>query len=534
MAPPAKPNIQHTLQLLRQLVRDRKFASAEYVALDLQKSYPKRAECNDALGVVLSAMRKFGEAEPFARRAVAAEPRSAIYAMNLGRILLEIGQVAEAAPLFERALALDPKLFLAAWAMGTFHALSGRGDRALNFYRKTLTLAPEQMQPAVRYELANCLAALGRRAEAEAAHQSNLNVPALRARSISALAALGSYTVDDREFAMVNDELQRPGLNPEERSSLLSQKGAMLGNSGRFAESFTVMQEAKDILRIKPDLPSFGREVDKKIETLNGQTIAHLAGRFGLPSRRLVFIVGMPRSGTTLTEQIAIGHSRIGSAGETDGIERLYLALCGKRGTESFEQVLESVGPERVRRAAANYLDQIDYLAGGKPLIVDKMPHNFRLIGEIAALFPEARIVHCVRHPAASFLSAFQAEMGPVHAYSYRPEYYAEYYAGYARLMRHWDSALPGRIFTMQYEDLTQNPRPVVEKLLAFVGVEWEEACMSFHRKETTVRTLSQLQVRGAINTNSVERWKSYERQIQPVLAKLGRDYPAKWADDWS
>jgi hypothetical protein len=156
------------------------------------------------------------------------------------------------------------------------------------------------------------------------------------------------------------------------------------------------------------------------------------------------------------------------------------------------------------------------------------MPHNFVAIGLIALLFPNARIVHCIRNPADNFISAYQNMMNPNHSYSYAQEDYARYYKEYLRLMRHWQSLIPDRIFTLRYEELVANPEEKTRRLLEFIGLPWDSRCLRFHEMGAMVKTFSRQQVRSAVHQGSTERWKNYRPQLQPLMEILsdGFDLP--------
>lgn len=183
-----------------------------------------------------------------------------------------------------------------------------------------------------------------------------------------------------------------------------------------------------------------------------------------------------------------------------------------------IEAAMAAQGSAGMHELAKIYEATVDALAPGKAIAVDKMPQNFRYIGELSILFPNARIIHCVRHPADSFLSAFQNEMNAGHGYSYDPQSYAAYYKACRRLMDHWQNVLPDRMFTMTYEKLTAEPRLVIGQLLQFLGLDWQEACLNPEQGGATVRSFSRLQVRNAINTSSVGRWKNYETQLAGLI----------------
>ena len=522
----SKPNVQQTLLVLRQLVKDRQLNRAESIARHLRESYPRRADANDALGVVLSAGRKYAEAAAYCGRAVESEPRNTVYLMNLGRNLLEMNRIIEAEPLLLRAMALDPQLYLAPWTLGTFYFIISRGDRALGYYEKAMALAPAAMQPVIRHEMANCLFATGQMTEASSLLRANLAVPMLRAKTIANLAEIAGGTVESPEYALVETELRRGDLAIEDRRALLLQKGILLANSRRYDEAYAIIQSAKPPAPGAAELSAFNREVDGRIAAFTAERIERLARLYGHPSDRQVFVVGMPRSGTTLIEQIVAAHSQAGGAGELRSMAEISEVIRGGGAYGDLGVALEDASLGKVRALADDYVALTDYLAPGKLRVVDKMPHNFRNIGEIAILFPRARIIHCTRHPADTFLSAFQKQMNAGHAYSYSPATYAGHYADYLRLMRHWHEVLPGRIFTLKYEELTADPRAVVGRLLDFLGLDWEEACLNFHQTASAIRTYSRVQVRQAINANSVGRWRNYTRQLEPLLERLAGESP--------
>jgi hypothetical protein len=202
-----------------------------------------------------------------------------------------------------------------------------------------------------------------------------------------------------------------------------------------------------------------------------------------------------------------------------------YIAaqLRGDRPVSQIEATLSALGAAKVRSYAEIYNGAVKYLVPQRERAVDKMPDNFRYCAEIAFLFPNARIVHCRRHPGDTFISAFQNEMNEVHSYSYDPVSYATRYASYSVLMRHWKAVLPRRqIMDLDYEQLTAHPREVIGEVLAFLGLDWEESCLHPEQNASTVRTFSRLQVRSAINISSVGRWKNYELHLKPILDAYG------------
>ncbi|MGB8314310.1 MAG: sulfotransferase, partial [Aestuariivirga sp.] len=242
---------------------------------------------------------------------------------------------------------------------------------------------------------------------------------------------------------------------------------------------------------------------------------------FGHMSEKPIFIVGMPRSGTTLTEQIIGSHSQVEGVGELDRMGRMALSFSTPGGMQQVLDKMAEVGPEQWKNAPQQYLNLIDALAPDARHTVDKMPHNFSRLGFIHLCFPNARIIHCKRNPLDNFISAYQNPMALFHGYSFNQASYGEYYANYLRFMDHWKVELPIRIYESRYEALTANPEAEVRRLLEFLGLPWEDACLKFNERESTVRTFSQLQVRAPIGTGSVNRWKRYEKHLGPLISTL-------------
>ena len=298
--------------------------------------------------------------------------------------------------------------------------------------------------------------------------------------------------------------------------------------------AFEHFRKSKEFLKKDFDFDDLKRTVDSAIADFTPEILKEFEG-YGDPSRLPVFVVGMPRSGTTLTEQIIAAHPKAAGVGELERIGRLRKGLSRGESTAQMLEAMRTGGPARVRLMTDSYLGLLKFLAPSAKRVVDKMPQNFLRLGFIALLFPNARIVHCRRDPADTFVSAFQNMMLSNHSYSYSPEDFARYYMEYSRLMVHWNRVLPERIFNLRYEDLVAEPEAKTRELLEFLRLPWDSRCLRFHETAAAVRTFSKQQVRNPINRNSVGRWRNYQEQLQPLLEILP-DSPCgvrqTWEDD--
>lgn len=518
-APQPKPKLAEKLALVARFLASGELLAAESVARQLLAAYPRRSEANHALGQVLLLSGRPELAEEHLHRAVAADKSNAGYRLDHGQCLLAMGRVAEAAAQYDRARALAPASHTVNWKSGTYLLGIGRGEAALQAFDTALRSAPAPEAHRIRLDRIECLLSLGRTEEAEAEIRARIDETPFRSRYVVLLSQIGKPDAASPVSGLIARELAKPGLAPLARSDLLLRQGSLLERSGRHGEAFRSWMEAKALLRAAPRAPQLALAVDERIAAFPAETVSRLSALYGTPGSAPVFVTGLPRSGTTLVSEILAAHEAMGNAGEIETMTWIAARMRGTRPLAAMERSLAEQGAGKVRALAALYGGVTAHLAAPKPRAVDKMPNNFLYAAEIAILFPDARIIDCTRHPGDTFISAVQTEMNEAHSYSYDPADFAAYRHHHRRLMRHWNHVLPGRIFALGYEDLVREPRDVVGRLLAFLGLPWREACLSPGDNASTVRTFSRLQVRSAIHADSVGRWKNHARWLPPVLA---------------
>ena len=236
-----------------------------------------------------------------------------------------------------------------------------------------------------------------------------------------------------------------------------------------------------------------------------------------------MFIVGMPRSGTTLTEQILASHPQVAAGGELKALWRIMQrAEKIAQQDDASRRQLEALNPETINAEAAEYLAALSRVSRTADRVTDKMPHNFQALGTIALMFPNARVIHCVRSPMDTCLSCYTHRFNEGHAYANDLATLGLYYREYARLMDYWRAVLPIRMLESRYEDLIADQEGASRRLIAFLDLEWDDACLDFHKTQGTVRTLSRLQVRQPLYGSSVAQWKRYEKHLGPLKEALG------------
>lgn len=513
--------IVNALRQIDGLFTSGRLREAEAQARRLVAENPLSAPAQYMLGITLQSQGRFEQAEPHFARAVTLDARNVSYLLNHGLCLLSMGRVAEAAAQYGKARSAAPSSVEAVWRNGSFLARIGHTEAALAAFARALERAPDGARHAIRLEVLDCLLALGRVEAAREHIERFIGVTPYHARYLCLLSAIGRHDAGSEMFRRVAGELAKPDLAPVDRSDLMVRQGVMLQASGRFDEAFARFTEGKRLLRAPSVTAGFRQEVEARIAAFGRGTLEALAAQYGRSACRPIFVVGLPRSGTTLAAQIVSAHSKAGNAGELETMTYVAARMGRGKPLAQFDAALAELGDTGLADLAALYEGAMRHVVPDRERVVDKMPLNFRFIAEASILFPDARFVNCTRHPADTFMSALQTEMNAAHSYSYDAADYAAYHAAYRRLMAHWHEVLPGRVFDLSYERLVSEPEAAISALLDYLGLGMEEACLHPERNAGAVTTFSRLQVRAGINTSSVARWKPYERHLGPILASL-------------
>ena len=315
-----------------------------------------------------------------------------------------------------------------------------------------------------------------------------------------------------------------PG-RPSGKPMLHFAASTLLDKLGRHAEAFEHARLANEMLRqteIKHDPAVHADWISRKIQYFTRDRIGSLP-RATHDSRRPVFILGMPRSGTTLVEQILGRHPAVFAGGELQALRLVTRAFAGAAWAEEpYPQCFDDLSVGRANRAASDYLAKLDALDPAAPHVTDKQPLNFLLLDVIELLFPRARVIHCVRGALDTCLSCYMTNFELANAYKFDLAHLGSYYRDYLRLMEHWKRVLTVPILDVRYEDVVLDTRGQVRRMLEFLELPWEDACLRYYDGGRPARTASVDQVRRPIYTASIGRWKLYEKQLKPLIAALG------------
>jgi tetratricopeptide (TPR) repeat protein len=521
---------------------------------------PELAEAHNDIGNALAALERTEEAVERYRRALAIKPTFAEAHGNIGNALVKIERHDEAILHFRAAVGLDPEAFQAHLSLGRALVFIDRNDEAVAAYRKAIELRPAY---ANVYWLLGCaLAAGGRAEEAIAEHRRALAIKPDLADAFdslgSALVTLGRLAegrqsigraieiaparIDfHRNLAMskrfaagdaqlpVMDELARnaAALGDGQRMELHYALGKAYADLGRPEIALHHLVEANAVKRgkIKYDEAAVLDQLERIKAVMTRELIERKSGH-GAASDVPVFIVGMPRSGSTLIEQILASHPDVFAGGELPNFGQTVASLCGSPGAAvPYTEIVPEMPVERLGELGARYLDSVRTLAPQARRITDKLLANFRVVGLIHLALPTAKIIHARRDPIDTCLSCFEREFAKDHqSFTYDLAELGRYYRAYDSVMAHWRRALPEHaVLEVQYEQLVADFEPQARRVLAYCGLDWDARCLTFHRTERPVRTSSAVQVREPLYRNSIGRWHSVKHLLRPLLDELDR-----------
>jgi len=486
---------------------------------------PTLAEAHSNLGQLLLELSLLEEALVHCREAVRLQPSFPEARLNLGRVLRALGRPAEAKTCYAEALRLDPGRAVAWHDMGQIVHEEGRLEESLAWFEKSLTLEPD-FAPA-HCDRGVVLEELGDLEAAERSFRAALGRGPGQVEAYYQLATLVQGRLPAADLATMRQLSAEPGLTDDERSTVHSGIALVLDARGDYDGAADHLRHANALGLA--DARSRGRAYDPADhERLIASLIATCTPSFfervrdfGVETERPIFIVGLPRTGTTLTEQILASHRQVFGAGE--------LSLA-RDSFESLPRIMNCADPAplclgRLDRATAlqlarHHLDRLSALNPQARRVVDKMPGNYLYMGLLAALFPRARFIHCRRDRRDVAVSCWMTHFRNV-GWANDPEHIARRIVACERLMEHWSRVLPVRCLDVQYEDTVADLERAARRLVAWCGLDWDPACLAFHEGRRTVRSASLAQVRRPLYTQAVGRWKHYEQALAPLLALL-------------
>lgn len=492
-------------------------------AIELEPGYFK-AHLN--LGNVLHDTGRLEEAIAAFREVVRLAPDFAQGWHNLALVERDDDRLDESAEHFRKALALDPGIDEAVGCYAGVLVRMGRPDDGIEQYEILLSRDPDRV--ATHVGIGDAHVEAGRFDGAIACFEKALALDPSRGGAYAGIANARKTLPESDLPARAEALLEKTDPSAEEAVPLHFALGKMYDDLKSFDAAFRHYRQGNQIFNDKRVEKNRGFDPEKwkqSIDSFIGTfTPAFFEERrsFGADSELPVFIVGMPRSATTLTEQIVSSHPLVHGAGELTKISSLSKDMRSLLKSDSpYPECVDGMDAATARDLAGSVLENLRKHGGGAVRVTDKMPGNFLHLGLIALLLPKAKLIHCRRDPLDTCLSIYFHHFAAYHPYAYDLKNLGYYYRQYERLMAHWRDALPVEIFEVRYEEMVANQEEVSRKLVDFCGLDWDERCLSFHQSKRSVRTASNWQVRQPIYKSAVQRWKRYERHLGPLKEAL-------------
>ena len=506
------------------LFSDGDFSAAESILLAYVQSAGEDAEALRLLGRIKHQYGDLYDAELRLGAALKMAPDYRAARADYARVLLDRQKYSRAEEEIGKLLQLEPANVGYLCLSAAARAGLGRHEEAIELYRKLLAAAPKSAELCVA--LGHSLQILGCRTEAVEFFRAAAAIRPSFGDAYWSLANLKTYRFSDEEVARMRAGEAAPETLLLDHYHLCFALGKAYEDRREYEDSWKFYERGNQLKRsesrYRPD--PIETNVCKQIEICTASFFAARSG-FGAPEPDPIFIVGLPRSGSTLLEQILASHSQVEATQELPHIPQIVVELQ-KDGLNpdhsSYPAALAELSLEELRGFGERYLSETRVYRSGKPFFIDKMPNNFRHVGLIHLMLPNARIIDARREPMACCFSNLKQLFAAGQEFSYGIEEIARYYRVYLDLMLHWDAVLPGKVLRVLHEDVVQNLEASVRRILQFCALPFEPACIEFHKTERSILTASSEQVRQPIFREGLFQWRNYEPWLGPLQDALG------------
>ena len=506
------------------LLRANKTGQAEHVCREFVKKHPSNVDGIRLLAEIGTKLGVYSDAQNLLERCLELAPDFDIARLNYANVLSKRNKLEQSMAQLSLLLEKEPnKPSLLGLQAQVLVKMSDFGA-ALPIYHKLMTQFPAR--PGIALSYGHALKTVGNQEEAIAAYRQAAELQPGFGDAWWSLANLKTFRFTDDDLAAMRREMLVKSNSLEDRFHLCFALGKGLEMRGEYENSFKFYelgnQTKLQLERYSAD--NNHTEVQNLIATCDHQLVTAPPGG-GCQAPDPIFIVGLPRSGSTLLEQILASHSLVDGTKELPDIMNLARRLGGKRKRSDpsrYPAILRELSDEQFRELGEEYLDRTRVQRAEAPFFIDKMPNNFYHVGLIARILPNARIIDARRHPMAACFSGFTQLFAKGQPFTYGLNNIGHYYRDYVALMDHWDKVLPGKVHLAVYEQVVGDTENQVRQLLAHCGLPFEQGCLQFYENQRPVKTASSEQVRQPIYNSGLDHWRHYESFLQPLRDALG------------
>ena len=513
-----------------------RLAKAESICRDVLKKDPVDVSAIRMLADIGIRLSQFEDAQKLLERCLELAPDYHLARNDYAKVLNKRQQHEAALAELEKLLAVEPAnpnhLLLKASVLVQI----AKFEPAIEIYDRVLADFPRQ--PRSHLSKGHALKTLGRHSEAIEAYRAAISQEPALGEAYFSLANLKIFRFEDQEISAMRHQVTEGTRVAEDYYNLCFALGKALEDRDLYEESFACYRRGNAVRRktVRWDRDAHHDNMQRLIDFFDAGFFAERSGN-GSPARDPIFIVGLPRAGSTLLEQILASHSQVEGTMELPDIISIARRLSGKKlstDESRYPNILGKLTPAQLAALGDEYMERTRIQRIGAPFFIDKMPNNFSHIGLIHLILPNAKIIDAQRHPLACCFSGFKQLFASGQNFTYDMTDIGLYYRDYVELMHHWDKVLPGRVLRMQYEDVVADTESQVHRLLEYCGLPFEEGCLRFYETERAVRTASSEQVRQPIYAGAVQQWRNYLPHLDPLIEALGPVYDRESADPGS
>jgi len=502
---------------------------AEDIYRDILKRDPDHVEATRFLARIAVKHDRYKEAEVFLLRAVKNAPDYGRAWVDLCNVQRELEKFDEAEKSANEVLRLGPDIAESHMVYAGVVGMAGRHEEAIESYRKALEI--DESKVGAISSIAHLLKTIGRHDEAVAKYRESIVRDPAYTEAFWSLANLKTYDFEDSEIEMMEGLLADESLKDESRVHLHNALGFAYEAREDYDRAFSNFDQCCTMRRQAESYDPVQTEhlFDHTIAMFNDEFFSARSG-CGCDDDSPIFIVGLPRSGSTLLEQILSSHSEVEGTHELSDLSRvIQITRRETRQRTPFPEVCQSLEPADWSRIGEYYVERTQRFRSGSSRFIDKNPNNFTSVGVIALALPDAKIINARRHPLDSCFGTYKQLFAQGQPFSYDLNELGEYYLQYQRLMGHWHEVLPGKVLDVQYEEVVGDLDTQVRRILDYCGLPFEEVCLRFYETERAIKTASSEQVRRPIYSSSVNLWRKYEShlgELIQVLEPLIKDLP--------
>jgi tetratricopeptide (TPR) repeat protein len=507
-------------QIILNYFKAKDYISAEVKAKKLIKKFPNFQAVYNLLGLCLQSQKKFLEAIKYYKIAIQNNPNFFVAINNLGLTYHNMYDLKNAQHYYERAIEINPKFTHPISNLGNIKKELNNYEEAIKCYK--LALSIDNKLYIVLHNLGMAYQALGKFEESKKYFESVLKINPKFTRADRSLSMSLKYDINSSHLKSMENKIKDQSLNNFQKIELYFALGRAYGDIKNYKKSF---ENYKLGNKIKRDAIKYHTNDDVKLfeniknsfSNIDFQNLENVGNK----SNKMIFILGMPRSGTTLVEQIIANHKSVYGAGELRDLTQIIKENFLVKGKIKFPEKFNIKDHNFFSNMGTKYLENLDRYNTNKNYITDKAPLNFKYIGLIKLILPKSKIIHCIRDPKDTCLSLFKNFFEGDLNFSYNLEEASKYYKLYQNLMEFWKQLLPDFIYDNSYEKLVENQEFESRKLLDFCNLDWDKNCLTFYRNKRGIITASFAQARKPIYKNSVKSWQNYKNELLPMFKIL-------------